>query len=104
MDIQKKKVTEDKVWSVASKTAAMAALGVSAVSLSSCADPKPVPLAGDVAIPVEQVETPADSNDASLIPAKVDSNFATGGMVYIPLDDSVSVPTDTTAVDSVDVL
>lgn len=50
MDIQKKKVLKDKVWTSATKTAAMAALGLTAgLGLGACSKGKPDPITfGDV--------------------------------------------------------
>lgn len=50
MDIQKKKVSKDKTWSVAAKTAALAALGLTAgLGLGACSKEEPEPIIfGDV--------------------------------------------------------
>lgn len=74
MDIQKKKVEKDIDWSASKKVAFAAAVGMSAVSLTSCADPKPEPLAGDVAVRIEQVDAPADSNEVSSDSSEVSSD------------------------------
>ena len=68
MDIQKKKVSKDKAWSVATKTAAMAALGLTAgLGLGACSKDEPEALAGDVAVRIENEPVPVDSTKADSI-------------------------------------
>ncbi|MCQ2108985.1 MAG: hypothetical protein MJZ05_09515 [Fibrobacter sp.] len=71
MDIQKKKVPKDKAWSVATKTAAMAALGLTAgLGLGACSKEEPEPIIfGDVGTDLTvsmQVKSP-DSTKADSI-------------------------------------
>ncbi|MCQ2235326.1 MAG: hypothetical protein MJZ24_11375 [Paludibacteraceae bacterium] len=65
MEVQKKKVKRDAEWSTSKKVAFAASVGISVASLTSCVEPKPEPLAGDVAIPIDRVESLADSNGIS---------------------------------------
>ncbi|MCQ2092700.1 MAG: hypothetical protein MJY85_08475 [Fibrobacter sp.] len=109
MDIQKKKVPKDKAWSVAAKTAAMAALGLTAgLGLGACSKDEPEALAGDVAVRIEEPEPPLSSTDStktdstsviesSGAKAALDSicvrrNTSSGITPKIPLRSEESVP------------
>lgn len=68
MEIQKKKVSKDKAWSVATKTATMAVLGLTAgLGLGACSKEEPEALAGDVAVRIENEPVPVDSTKADSI-------------------------------------
>ncbi|PWJ70018.1 MULTISPECIES: hypothetical protein [unclassified Fibrobacter] len=71
MDIQKKKVPKDKAWSVATKTAALTALGlIAGLGLGACSKEEPEPIIfGDVGTDLTvsmQVKSP-DSTKADSI-------------------------------------
>ncbi|MCQ2125582.1 MAG: hypothetical protein MJZ25_15515 [Fibrobacter sp.] len=72
MDIQKKKVPKDKAWSVATKTAAMAALGLTAgLGLGACSKEEPEPIIfGDVGTDLTVSVTVRDDSADTM---KVDS-------------------------------
>lgn len=111
MDIQKKKVSKDKTWSVAAKTAALASLGLTAgLGLGACSKEEPEPIIfGDVgtdltvSVTVRDDSTDSTKTDSTSViessgaKAALDSicvrrNTSSGITPKIPLRSEESAP------------